>query len=131
GARGYKKLVYDLKITVSGIRRRVVECGAQLHRCRGCGKGFLPRRFKRLDTFSHSLKSWAMYMHIVHQVSFPKLETMFGDIFGLKIGAARVHRHKVMMANYYAPTVRRIVRNLVSGGVIYGDETEVKLKNSK
>jgi len=131
GARVYKKLVYDLKITVSGIRRRVVECGAQLHRCRDCGKGFLPRRFKRLDTFSHSLKSWAMYMHIVHQVSFPKIETMFGDIFGLKIDHVRAYRYKVMMASYYSPTVARILRNLVSGAVIYADETEVKLKNSK
>src|SRR5271157_4356599 len=65
-----KKLVYDLRFTVGGVRRRVVECQAKTHRCRDCGNGFQPRRFKRLDRFSHNLKSWAMYMHIAHEVSF-------------------------------------------------------------
>ena len=126
-----KKLVYDLQFTVGGVRRRVVECQAKTQRCQDCGKGFQPRRFKRLDRFSHNLKSWAMYMHIAHEVSFRKLETMFGDLFGLKIDAPWIYRFKLMMASYYSPTVKRILRNLISGNVIYADETEVKLKKTK
>ena len=126
-----KKLVYDLRFTVGGVRRRVVECQAKTHRCRDCGKGFQPRRFKRLDRFSHNLKSWAMYMHIAHEVSFPKLETMFGDLFGLKIDHPRIYRFKLMMASYYSVTVKGILKNLVAGSVIYADETEVKLKKTK
>jgi len=72
-----------------------------------------------------------MYMHIAHEVSFRKLETMFGDLFGLKIDAPWIYRFKLMMASYYSPTVKRILRNLISGNVIYADETEVKLKKTK
>jgi hypothetical protein len=36
-----------------------------------------------------------------------------------------------MMASYYAPTVKRLLHSLVSGTVIYADETEVKLKKTK
>ncbi len=126
-----KRLVYDLRFTVGGVRRRVVECRTTIHRCQDCDNGFLPRRFKRLDRFSHSLKSWAMYLHVVHQLSLPKIETMFGDLFGLKIDYPRVFRIKEMMASYYSETVKRIVRTLVSGEVIYADETEVKLKKNK
>jgi len=126
-----KKLVYDLRFTVGGVRRRVVECQAKTHRCRDCGKGFLPRRFKRLDRFSHNLKSWAMYMHIAHEVSFRKIETMVGDLFGLRIDHPWFYRFKLMMASYYSSTVKSILRNLISGDVIYADETEVKLKKTK
>ena len=72
-----------------------------------------------------------MYMHIAHEVSFPKLETMFGDLFGLKIDHPRIYRFKLMMASYYSVTVKGILKNLVAGSVIYADETEVKLKKTK
>jgi predicted RecB family nuclease len=126
-----KKLVYDLRFTAGGVKRRVVECQARVHRCRDCGKGFLPRRFKQLDRFSHNLKSWAMYLHIAHEVSFSKIEMMFRDLFGLKVDRQRIYRLKLMMASYYSRTTKNILRRLVAGGVIYADETEVKLKKSK
>jgi len=72
-----------------------------------------------------------MYMHVAHEVSFPKIETMFGDLFGIHINHLWVYRFKVMMAHYYSLTVKRILRNLISGEVIYADETEVKLKKTK
>jgi Transposase IS66 family len=99
--------------------------------CSACVKSFLPRKFKRLDRFGHGLKSWAMYMHVTHQISFPKITTMFGDLFGLKVDSPRIHSLKVMMASYHSPTVKRITQNLVSGGVIHADETEIKLKKTK
>jgi hypothetical protein len=70
-------------------------------------------------------------MHIVHEVSFPKIETMISDLFAVQIDHSWVYRFKVMMANYYASTVKRTLRSLVSGSVIYADETEVKLKKTK
>jgi hypothetical protein len=125
-----KKAVYDLQFTVGGVRRRVVECQAKTYRCRDCGKGFLPRRFKRPDRFSHNLKSWAIYLHIAHEVSFRKIETMFRDLFGLDVDHPRFYEFKLMMASYYSRTAKSILRRLVAGGVIYADETEIKLKKS-
>jgi hypothetical protein len=72
-----------------------------------------------------------MYMHVTHQISFPKIETMFQDLYGLKIDAPRIYSLKVMMADYHSPTVKRIIQALISGDVIYADETEVKLKKTK
>jgi hypothetical protein len=131
GRRVYRKLVYDLRITRFGVTRKVIECGAVLHHCPTCDLSFLPSKFKRLDRFGHGLKSWAMYLHVAHQVSFPKIETLFGDLFGLKVESPRIHWLKLVSASFYSPTVKRIIQNLVSGGVIYADETEVKLKKTK
>ncbi len=127
----YRKVVYDLKISHFGARRKVIECCAYLHRCPACGLTFLPRKFKKLDRFGHGLKSWAMYLHVAHQISFPKLETLFRDLFGLKVDAPRIQWMKRVMASYHSPTVKRIIQQLVAGEVIYADETEVKLKKTK
>jgi predicted RecB family nuclease len=129
--RAYLKLVYDLKISRFGARRKVIECRAYLHRCPACGLTFLPRKFKMLDRYGHGLKSWAMYLHIAHDVSLPKIEAIFRDLFGLKIDHTWVYRFKLMMASYYSRTTKIILGRLVAGGVIYADETEVKLKKSK
>jgi predicted RecB family nuclease len=129
--RGWKKLVFDLDFSRGGLKRRVAECRTSFHECTECGKHFLPEKFKRLDTFGHGLKSWAMYMHIVHQISTLKLVTLFRDLFGLKVDAPRISRFKLMMAYSYRVAAKRILENLVSGGVIYADETEVKLQSTK
>src|SRR5262249_10182064 len=77
------------------------------------------------------LKSWAMYLHVAHQISFPRLETLFSDFYGLKVDAPRIQWIKKVSAAYHSTTVKRIIQKLVSGGVIYADETEVKLKKTK
>jgi predicted RecB family nuclease len=131
GNRAYRKQVYDLRITHFGAKRKIIECRSYLHYCPNCDLLFLPRKFKRLDRFGHSLKSWAMYLHIEHQISLPKIETLFSDLYGLKVESPRVYSLKLMMAHYHSPTVKKIVQGLVKGGVIYADETEVKLKKTK
>ena len=39
----------------------------------------------RRDKHFHSLKSWAIYQHIVHRVSFQRLQEMFWEFFGLHV----------------------------------------------
>jgi predicted RecB family nuclease len=131
GSRAYLKLIYDLRFTRSGVKRRVIECRAFLHHCPACDRSSLPRKFKMLDRFGHGLKSWAMYLHVAHQVSFPKIERLLQDLFGLKVDAPRIHWLKLVTADYHTPTIRRIEQGLASGPVIYADETEIKLKKSK
>jgi predicted RecB family nuclease len=131
GRRSFCKLVYDLKITPFGAKRKVIECRAFVHHCPACVLSFMPRKYKRLDRFGHGLKSWAMYLHVAHQISFPKIETLLQDFFGLAVDGPRIYTFKMMLADYYSPTVKRIIQNLVSGGVIYADETEIKLKKTK
>ncbi|HKA55706.1 MAG TPA: hypothetical protein VKJ47_18795, partial [Candidatus Binatia bacterium] len=62
GCPVYRKVVYDLKISRFGAKRKVIECRASLHHCPACDLSFLPRKFKMLDRFGHGLKSWAMYL---------------------------------------------------------------------
>src|SRR5262249_62086026 len=94
-----------------------------LHRCVDCCRTSPPRRYKRRDKHFHALKSWAMYQHVAHRVSFQRLEEMFREFFGLRVTCLELHMFKALMARRYRPTVRRILAKLISGAVIPAHET--------
>src|SRR5262249_3560318 len=125
------KLAYDLLITEGGIKRQVIECAAALHRCLDCCRSFLPRRYKRRDKHFHALKSWAMYQHIAHRVSFQRIEEMIREFFGLRVSYLEIHMFKSLLARRYRPTVRRMLAKLIAGAVIHADETHVNLQKGK
>src|SRR5262249_35093644 len=124
-------LAYDLRITEGGIRRRVIECAAAIHRCLDCCRNFLPQRYKRRDKHFHSLKSWAMYQHIAHGVSFQRIEAMIREFFGLRVTYSELHMIKGLLARRYRPTVRHIMGKLIAGALIHADETHTNLQKGK
>jgi predicted RecB family nuclease len=130
-AKMHVKLAYDLRITESGIRRQVIECAAAVHRCLDCYRPFLPRRYKRRDKHFHGLKSWAMYQHIAHGVSFQRIEAMIREFFGLRVTWVELHRFKSQLARRYRPTVGRLLAKLIAGTVIHADETHANLQKGK
>jgi len=122
------RLALDLRFMRSGIRRWVTRFTTAWHECDDCGKRFLPRDYLRLDGHFHSLKSWAMYEHVVHRTSFEHVALKLHDYFGLPVNMPDVHAFKTLLARYYAQTYQRLLDKLVSGDIIHADETDVHLK---
>ena len=85
----------------------------------------------RRDKHFHSLKSWAIYQHIVHRVSFQRLQEMFWEFFGLHVHYEEIHHFKSLMAMYYRSTYQRILSHLLAGKLIHADETHVNLQKGK
>lgn len=125
------KRSYDLVLTTSGIRRKVIESRTFVHECRTCGRTFVPERYRRLAKYYHSLLSWAMHQHVAYGFSFGTLELMFSDFFSLAIPNSEICAFKGQMALYYRATYRRLLDTIVSGALLHVDETEVKLKTGK
>jgi predicted RecB family nuclease len=125
------KRTFDLVITGGGIKRRVIECRSTVHKCQDCDNLFLPPQYDRLDKHHHSLKSWAIFQHIAYGISFRTLEEMFREFFNLHIFNTEIHMFKSLMANYYRPTYRRLLKKILSGIIMHTDETEVKLQTGK
>jgi predicted RecB family nuclease len=127
----HSKFAYDLKFTEGGVRRQVVRCTTARHRCEDCKLQFLPKRYKRRDKHLHGLKSWAMYQHVAHRISFQHLEDMFEDCFGLRVGFTELHMVKSLMARRYRTAYRRILNRIVGGELVHADETHVNLQKGK
>jgi hypothetical protein len=125
------KRAYDLVITPAGVRRKVIECRASVHRCRDCGLCFVPENYKRLDKHFHGLKSWAMYQHVVHRVSLQGVSDMLKEVFSIRVHIDEVNLFKELMARYYQVACDRLLQKILSGPLLHIDETEVKFKKSK
>jgi predicted RecB family nuclease len=125
------KMAYDLVFTPGGIKRKVIECRSSVHQCLKCRHAFVPERHVRLDKHFHSLKSWAIYQHVAHRLSFDTIHTMFEEFFGLRINSCEIHMFKSLMARYYRDTYRALLKGILSGNLLHVDETEVKLRSGK
>jgi predicted RecB family nuclease len=126
--RRLARFAFDLRQSRSGLRRWVTRFTTAWHWCTGCGKRFLPREYLRLDAHGHTLKSWAMYEHVVHRATFLSIERKVKEYFGLPVFAPDVKTFKQRLAHDYDETYRQLLEKLVHGAVIHADETEVHLK---
>ena len=125
------KRVFDLVVTGTGLRRRVIEYRSPRHRCLRCGERFIPESYQRLDKHRHNLKSWAMYLHVAHRHSFEMLHEIAKDLFGLIIHTPEFIVFKNQFALTYRATYDRLLATILAGQVLHVDETEVKLKTGK
>jgi hypothetical protein len=125
------KRSFDLVFTPAGIRRQVIECRAAVHECRACGKVFIPNRYERVAKHFHGLMGWAMYEHVTRQASYVAVQERLEEYFGLHVGDWEVHQFKLLMARYYRPCYRRLLKTILAGPVLHVDETEVKLRTGK
>ena len=122
------RVVSDLRITPRGIRRRYLRVTSARYRCPGCRRTFASPEYYRVDRFSHSLKSWAIYEHVAHRTSLGILSESFRDCFGLSIGTSDIHEFKALMARYYSETYEALLAKIIAGRLIQADETEVEIK---
>src|SRR5260370_24132033 len=91
GVRMRRKRAFDLVITSSGLKRRVIECSAPVYQCVKCTHRFVSDKYDRVAKHFHGLMSWAMYQHISHQLSLRTLEELLREFFGLRIGKSEIH----------------------------------------
>ena len=131
GRRPRVKRAFDLVITSSGVRRKVIECRSRMQRCVACGRTFVSMQHDRLDKHFHGLKSWVMYQHVAHRLSMGTIETMLREFFDLTVSTTEIHMFKSLMADYYQPTYRRLLEKILAGGLLHIDETEVTLHSGK
>ena len=131
GQSSRMKRAFDLVISPSGLRRKVIECRSPRHRCRSCGERFIPESYQRLDKHYHNLKSWAMYLHVAHRHSFQTLHEVAKDLFGLSIHSPEFVVFKNQFARTYRATYDKLMAMILAGQVLHVDETEVKLKSGK
>jgi predicted RecB family nuclease len=126
-----RKLLYDLKFSQGGIRRRVVECVAHQYSCAGCHSVLFPEKFSKVVKHQHALKSWVVFEHVGHRVSFEKIGATLEDYFGLHVNTLYLLKFKDLMARHYQATYDGILKRIVSGSLIHADETQMAVKGGE
>jgi predicted RecB family nuclease len=124
------KRAFDLRISETGIKRRVIECRATMYQCLQCGHHFTPHRYHRLARHFHGFMSWVIYLQVAHRMSIGTIGETLHDLFGLTVSGSDIIMIRSLMARYYRPTYKRLLQRLVSGVVLHADETEMTLRTS-
>ena len=126
--RWHRKRQLDLRIsTTTGIRRWITEFRTPFFTCSKCKVPVSTPSYKRESRWGHTLIAWCMYQHIVNKIPIEGLETTLRECFGIKVPYPQIHRFKRIAAKYYKSTYNQIVKRLVAGRLIHGDETKAKL----
>jgi predicted RecB family nuclease len=128
GARLWRKVVWDLHFTASGVRRRVVCYCTRRYRCWQCMKTFLPAAYRAADRWGHGLASWAIYQHIALRQSHDDVIHGLREVFGLAFYASFMCRLTPRMAERYRAAYERLRDNLRRGPLIHADETKVDVQ---
>jgi len=127
--RKYHKLVLNLKVTGSGIKRWVEKHIAYSYRCDACDAVFLPKRYVAVSSrYGDVLRKWAAYTTIALRQTNENVVESLSDVFGISFspGEVSVFRHGV--AQYYKKTYDALLKSLLQGQLIHADETKVSIK---
>jgi hypothetical protein len=125
------KRAFDLVLTPSGVKRKIIACRTSVHQCLQCGTTFVPDHHQRLDKHFHGLKSWAMFQHVTYRISLETICKMAEEFFGIRIFWSEMLMFKSFLAEYYKTTYHTLLKNILSGHLLHVDETEVKLQQGK
>jgi predicted RecB family nuclease len=122
----FRKLTIDLKVFPGGIKKWVTEHAARRYKCWVCGHEFQPRRHVAVvSRYGEVLKKWVAYVTIALRQTNENVVDGLDALFRIPLspGMVTVFRHDV--AQQYRKTYDMLLKRLIQGPLIHGDETKV------
>jgi predicted RecB family nuclease len=120
--------IYDLRFSLTGIRRWIVRYRFNRYTCWKCKAGFneLPPQSK----YGRELKAYVAYQLIELRVSQHALARHLQTIFGLAMSVKTINNMKSVLAETYTATYSAILQRIAEGGLVHADETKVKIEGA-
>jgi predicted RecB family nuclease len=124
GRRLACKVVSDLRITPSGVRRWLVRYRSFRYRCWSCQTTFLGDEYRAATArFGNDLSAWAVYQHVALRQSYEDVTLSLNEVFGFSFGSTILNRIKAPLAAQHRATYDRLKEKLRRGPLIHADET--------
>jgi hypothetical protein len=116
-------VIFDLKFTRQGIRRWAVRYRYNSYKCGVC-KGQMTVHLGRDTKYGPNLRAYIIYLIIEMRLSNQKIREHVATVFNVAITTTTAHDTKVMMAEKYEPTYRRILECIAGSALVHADETK-------
>jgi predicted RecB family nuclease len=116
-------VVYDLKLSSTGIKRWVVRYSCQRYICWNCKKAF----HLRAHTFRYGNNICAYVAYQVIELHLPQnaVAKSMEQLFGLSVSRGLINHLKARIAERYERTYMAILDRIVGGKLVHADETRV------
>ncbi len=123
------KIVYDLKLGQSGIKRWIVKYISYRYFCCPCEVTFTPQqRPWTRSKFGPDLLSYIIYQNIELRLPQENVAKSLNQLFGFNLHLSIVHDQKIRVSKLYKDTYEGILKKIVSGRLIHADETKISIK---
>lgn len=121
----FSKVVYDLRLSATGIKRWVTKLFFNSYTCWVCKSRYneLPRQ----ERYGRGLRSYILYQIIELGVSQLAVGRSLDILFNLQISRSAMAYIKTTSAKLYEVTYQSILNRIVRGDLVHVDETMVKL----
>jgi len=125
----FRKIVYDLKFSRTGIRRWIVKYEFRRYFCLACAATFNSQP-RRQTNSKHGLDLLAYIVYQLVELKIPQGTVANGvsRLFDLPLGRNAVNKQKSRAAEIYKGTYEGILERILSGRLIHADETKVNIK---
>ncbi len=126
----YSKIVYDIKMHESGIKRWVVKYTFSRFRCKKCNKAFVPTIYKKATAskYGQHLMAWVIYQHIGRLKSQHAIVEDLQEIFKYHFPLSIIGDFKTRAASCYKSDYDELWSNLLNGTLLHVDETKVSVR---
>ena len=128
--RSYSQLtLQDLHFGRSGIKRWIVEYKFRYCWCLVCGKKFgAPGGFWPQSKFGRNLVAYLLYESLDLRIPIFTVSKVMFRFFGFEMPARTLYTLRDSAAKFYQTTFEAILKNLVNGGLLHIDETQVSVE---
>jgi predicted RecB family nuclease len=126
------RIIYDIKFSVSGVKRWVVNYRNHRFICQTCRKTFYPSDHPETrERFGNGLVAWIVYQNIGLRQSQENVGKGLTDIFGLHFNwRSAIPVLKKRAAITYHDTYEEILSGIQGGHLVHVDETNVSVKGT-
>jgi predicted RecB family nuclease len=124
------RVVYDIKFSAGGVRRRVLRYRTRRYRCVRCGHCFTPAAYKAVSftKFGHGMLAWVVYRNIGLLQSHGAIVEEMRELFRYHHYVSVVFWLKKRAAGYYADTYQSIREKIRRGSLVHADEAKIDVK---
>jgi predicted RecB family nuclease len=120
----------DLKFTVSGIKRHIIEYRTGKVKCAKCTLNQINRSIRTLH-YGDNLFAWAMNLYVKYHLSHEMISRMLLEQFGIWMNPMYLVQRKYKWLKRWKPEVQYIWEIIRHSPVIHIDETSVRLSKDK
>jgi predicted RecB family nuclease len=130
--RKVRRRVLDLRFSMSGVKRWVVEYVASRYSCCECGRSFLPAAWPEYrGIYGDSLAAWCVYQNIACRQTMWQVIDSLHEVFGINLDRNKAYAFKKRIVSAYGGLCDEIHRHLLRSRVLYVDEGDVAIRKSK
>jgi predicted RecB family nuclease len=119
----FSQTVYDLRLSLAGIKRWVIRYSFPRYICWQCKTTF--HQYVRKRKYGVGLCAYLLYQIIEMQISQNAVAKSVRQLFGLPMSRGLINHVKAAEAGQYQATYQAILDRISTGKLVHADETKV------